>query len=376
MLITLHKNARTTPAIRAEIAASNESTRALAKRFGVSELTIAKWRKRASVNDLPHRPHRLQTTLSPAQEAIVVELRKSLLLPLDDLVAVTKEFICPKASRSGLDRSLRRHGLSNLHKLKPIQPKSPHKPFKSYVPGYLHVDIKYLPQMADETARSYLFVAIDRATRWVFIQIMPSKSAANARKFLKALHEACPIKIKHILTDNGKEFTDRLFASRARVPTGEHAFDKLCAELGIEHRLTKPRTPQTNGMVERFNGRISDVLQSHHFVSGEDLAQTLYRYVLLYNQQLPQSTLGSKTPLDAMQRWYESHPHLFVKRPCNLAGGDIYPVRVAGTNNGQAHIGVHPPRILCRAAVRRCHLPQDCKAVLQTDAGGFRTTVA
>ncbi len=158
MLITLHKNARTTPAIRAEIAASNESTRALAKRFGVSELTIAKWRKRASVNDLPHTPHRLQTTLNPAQEAIVVELRKSLLLPLDDLVAVTKEFICPKASRSGLDRSLRRHGLSNLHKFKPIQPKSPHKPFKSYVPGYLHVDIKYLPQMADETARSYLLV--------------------------------------------------------------------------------------------------------------------------------------------------------------------------------------------------------------------------
>ncbi len=75
-------------------------------------------------------------------------------------------------------------------------------------------------------------------------------------------------------------------------------------------------------MAERFNGRISDVLQSHHFVGGEDLAQTLYRYVLLYNQQLPQSTLGSKTPLDAMQRWYESHPHLFVKRPCNLAGGD------------------------------------------------------
>ncbi len=326
MLITLHKNARTTPAIRAEIAASSESTRALAKRFGVSELTIAKWRKRASVNDLPHTPHRLQTTLSPAQEAIVVELRKSLLLPLDDLVAVTKEFICPKASRSGLDRSLRRHGLSNLHKLKPIQPKSPHKPFKSYVPGYLHVDIKYLPQMADETAGSYLLVAIDRATRWVFVQIMPSKSAANARKFLKTLHKACSIKIKHILTDNGKEFTDRLFASRARVPTGEHEFDKLCAELGIEYRLTKPRTPQTNGMVERFNGRISDVLQSHHFVSGEDLAQTLYRYVLLYNQQLPQSTLGSKTPLDAMQRWYESHPHLFVKRPCNLAGGDKYKI--------------------------------------------------
>ena len=78
-----------------------------------------------------------------------------------------------------------------------------------------------------------------------------------------------------IFTDNGKGFADRLFASRARVPTGEHAFDQLCAELDIEHRLTKPRTPQTNDMVERFNGRISDVLQSHHFVSGEDLAQAL-----------------------------------------------------------------------------------------------------
>ncbi len=75
-------------------------------------------------------------------------------------------------------------------------------------------------------------------------------------------------------------------------------------------------------MVERSNGRISDVPQSHHFVSGEDLAQTLYRYVLLYNQQLPQSTLGSKAPLDAMKRWYVSHPHLFVKRTYNLTGCD------------------------------------------------------
>ena len=57
----------------------------------------------------------------------------------------------------------------------------------------------------------------------------------------------------------------------------------LCTELGIEHRLTKPRTPQTNGMVERFNGRISDVLKSLHFGSSEELAQTLLRYDHLYN---------------------------------------------------------------------------------------------
>ena len=102
--------------------------------------------------------------------------------------------------------------------------------------------------------------------------------------------------IRTILTDNGKEFTDRLFGLRKRKATGRHEFDLLCADLDIEHRLAPPQHPQTNGMVERFNGRIEEVLQSHHFHSGEDLETTLDRYVLLYNQQLPQSALGSKTP--------------------------------------------------------------------------------
>ena len=119
--------------------------------------------------------------------------------------------------------------------------------------------------MADESSRRYLFVAIDRATRWVFIRVFKAKTAANARRFLRDLKRACPIRIRTILTDNGKEFTDRLFGLRKRAATGEHEFDTLCSELGIEHRLTPPKSPQTNGMVERFNGRIEEVLQSHHF---------------------------------------------------------------------------------------------------------------
>lgn len=159
------------------------------------------------------------------------------------------------------------------------------------MPGYLHIDVKYLPQMADESGRSYLFVAIDRATRWVFIAVKPNKTADAAREFLEELHSACPIKIVKILTDNGKEFTDRLFASREREPSGNHEFDVLCQSLGIEHRLTKPRHPQTNGMVERFNGRIADILKTHHFHSAENLQTTLHRYVFLYNNHLPQSAL-------------------------------------------------------------------------------------
>jgi len=176
--------------------------------------------------------------------------------------------------------------------------------------------------MADETARRYLFVAIDRATRWVFVRVYRAKTAANARRFLRDLERACPMRIRTILTDNGKEFTDRLFGLRRRAATGQHEFDQLCAELGIEHRLAPPQHPQTNGMVERFNGRIEEVLQSHHFRSGEDLETTLHRYALLYNQQLPQSALGSKTPLQTMKDWHNLKPELFKKQPYYLAGCD------------------------------------------------------
>ena len=212
--------------------------------------------------------------------------------------------------------------MGNLNVLKPKTPSEPHKAFKSYEPGYLHMDVKYLPQMQDEAKRRYLFVAIDRATRWVFVAIKKDKSAASARAFLNALHKACPIKINKLLTDNGKEFTDRLFASRERQPSGNHEFDQLCQALGIEHRLTKPKTPRTNGMVERFNGRIADVLKTHRFTSSEDLEQTLLRYVALYNHQLPQSALKSKTPMQAMKEWHQSHPQLFHKRPYDRPGCD------------------------------------------------------
>ena len=103
----------------------------------------------------------------------------------------------------------------------------------------------------------------------------------------------------------GKEFTDRLFGLRKRAATGLHEFDTLCAALEIDHRLTPPKSPQTNGMVERFNGRIEEVLQSHHFRSGEELEATIHRYVWLYNQQLPQSALSSKSPLQAMKAWHK-----------------------------------------------------------------------
>ena len=84
--------------------------------------------------------------------------------------------------------------------------------------------------------------------------------------------------------------------------------------MGIEQSL------ETDA--ERFNGRISEVLATHRFTSGEDLATTLTRYVLLYNQHLPQLALQHRTPIQAMKDWQKQQPDLFKKRVCNRPGLD------------------------------------------------------
>ena len=86
------------------------------------------------------------------------------------------------------------------------------------------------------------------------------------------------MKTQKILTDNGSQFTDR-FTSKNKQPTGKHAFDQACVALAIEHRLCPPGHPQTNGMVERFNGRISDLVQQTRFTSAAELETTLYKYL-------------------------------------------------------------------------------------------------
>ena len=324
MHVRLHQNARTTPATRREMQDSTLPTATLARQYNVSEETVRKWRNRADVHDASHCPQRLQTTLTTAQEAVVVELRKTALLPLDDLLAVVHEFINPAVSRSGLDRCLRRHGVSRLADLRPKeeQPKTPAKGFKDYAPGFVHVDVKYLPQMADEDQRTYLFVAIDRATRWVYLERLPDKSAQSARGFLERLLKAVPFKLRTVLTDNGKEFTDRFCATGEREPTGRHPVDRLCAEHAIDHRLIKPAHPQTNGMVERFNGRIAEVLATNRFRSGEHLEETLQRYAALYNHHIPQRNLGHVSPVQALMRWHQEQPDLFLSDPGNLPGPD------------------------------------------------------
>jgi len=122
------------------------------------------------------------------------------------------------------------------------------------------------------------------------------------------------MKIEKRLIDNDSEFAGR-FIGKDKNPSGKHAFDRECTLVGIEHRFTKPRHPQTNGMVERCNGCISDVLAGTCFRLRDDLQTTIERYVKIYNDHLPQKALGHKTSLQAMRVWHEGRRlDLFVRR--------------------------------------------------------------
>ncbi|MFB0939693.1 MAG: IS481 family transposase, partial [Paracoccaceae bacterium] len=111
---------------------------------------------------------------------MAVALRETLLWSLDDPMAVVREFLNPTMSRSGLDPCLRRHGAGRLRDRKATDGTPEHSGLKAYKPRYIHIDVKYPPHMANETSRGYLFVAIDRASRWVFIGIYRNKTAATA----------------------------------------------------------------------------------------------------------------------------------------------------------------------------------------------------
>jgi transposase InsO family protein len=292
MDLKLHANATTTPRIRAYIQKSSASNSALARELGIHSRTVARWKGRHDVGDRSTRPHRLATTISAWEEGLILELRRSLALPLDDIVEAMRRCLNPKLSRSGIHRCLKRHGLST--RLTPQT--APAIAFQTDAPaGFIHIDVKYLPPL--NRRRSYGYVAIDRATRFVYLEILPDRRAQTAAAFLDRFLDRFPLKVHSILTDNGSEFTDRFAVDKKDKPhdkpSGAHPFDRACARRAITHRLTQPFRPQTNGMVERFNRRLGEHLNrvpqnraAHHrrFLDHAERDAYLHTFVADYNR--------------------------------------------------------------------------------------------
>lgn len=314
MDVKLHANATTTPRTRAYIQASRLPVAVLAGELGVSETTIRRWRDRQQVADHSHTPRRLQISLSALEEQLVCELRSLLGLALDDIVEVMHRCLNPRLSRSAVFRCLKRHGLNRL----PIPQAAPVGRFEAVPAGFVHVDVKHLPALGGHKA--YAFVAIERATRFVYLEVLPDRSAVAARGFLERASKAIGLKVHTVLTDNGSEFTDRFAVDMKGKPggrpSGHHPFDQACASAGIVHRLTRPYHPQTNGMVERFNRRLADALRAappngrnrgrNKFASHLERNAFLETFVHNYNRTRLKA-LAYASPLNALSKLTEHH---------------------------------------------------------------------
>src|SRR3990167_10757893 len=175
----LHGSARTTEAIRRAIQNSQESLRSLSRRYGINQKTVAKWKKRSSVADLPTGPRAPKSTvLSVGDEAIVVAFRKHTLLPLDDCLYALQATI-QHLTRSSLHRCLQRHGISRLPEVE--EAKAGKRKFKAYPIGYFHID---MAEVRTEQGKLYIFVSIDRTSKFAFVELHENSRTATSRDFL------------------------------------------------------------------------------------------------------------------------------------------------------------------------------------------------
>jgi transposase InsO family protein len=295
-MLAIHPNARTTPAVRAEIARSRESSGVLARRFGVSTETIRKWRKRgpADCQDRSARPHKLPWKASEEERAIVCALRRSTGFPLDDLTFIVTH-VLPHLNRDAVYRILKAEGLNRLPPAD--QARKPHGTFKEYELGFVHLDVKHLPKLRDSVTRKrYLYVAIDRASRFVHLAVKDDETTASAVAFLEEALAALPFQVTHVLTDRGSCFT-------------ADAFEHACQRHGVAHRKTRPYTPRTNGMVERFNGRVQREVLGITIYSHRDLETVLAGFNVAYNARR-QRVLKGRSPDAVLRERLAAKPEL------------------------------------------------------------------
>ena len=245
------------------------------------------------MSDRSHCRHHLHQSTSLEEEQLICELRQEVGLSLDDIVEVMQRCVNDTLSRSAIYRCLKRYGLSGrlTPQTLPMAGQFSDTPF-----GFVHIDLKHLTTLRGRKA--YVFVAIERSTRFVHIEIVERRDAVTIAGCLSRFIQAFDYPIHTILTDNGSEFTDR-FAVKMKhkpkdKPTGRHPFDQVCQTHKIAHRLTKPFHPQTNGMVERFNRRLAEAIRQaptavrnggkNKFDNHEERNTFLHQVVYTYNR--------------------------------------------------------------------------------------------
>jgi transposase InsO family protein len=176
---------------------------------------------------------------------------------------------------------------------------------------------------ATAQGKLYLFVAIDRTSKFAVAQLVHKANMQAARTFLEVLVAAVPYRVEIVLTDNGIQFAD--LPKNRSGPTAKfrgHPFDRVCREHGIEHRLTQPNHPWTNGQVERMNRTIKDAtVKRYHYESNGQLVRHLDDFVAAYNFARRLKTLNGLTPYEFICKRWTIEPKRFSLNPLQQMPG-------------------------------------------------------
>ena len=258
-------------------------------------------------------PKPASTVLTPEEEAAAVAFRQHTQLPLDDCLYALQASIA-RLTRSALHRLFQRHGISRLPLAEDGQSPAK-KTFKSYAIGYLPVD---LAEVRTEPGKVYLFVAVDRTSKGAFAERHPRATRRVAAEFLRRVLQAWPYNAHTVLTDNGVPFT---LQPHQWFPGG-HSFGRVCREFGVEHRLTKPAHPWTNGQVERMNRTLKEAtVLRYHYETTEPLNEHLQAFLLADNHAKRLKTLRGLTPYEFICAQHPKNPAIFTRDPTQFTLG-------------------------------------------------------
>lgn len=224
----------------------------------------------------------------------------------------------PHLTRSSQRRCFQRHGVSRLPDTEGDKPAR--KKFKSYPIGYFHIDIA---EVRTAEGKLYLFVAVDRTSKFAFVQLVRKANRATASASLVALIKAVPHKIHTVLTDNGIQFRyPPRYAHRPAARHITHMFDIRCHENGIEHRFTKINHPWTNGQVERMNRTIKEAtVKRFHYDDHTQFEAHLADFIDAYNFGRRLKTLRGLTPYEFICKRWTSQTDLFIINPIHQMTG-------------------------------------------------------
>ena len=302
----LHANARTCPHSRRlavdRVEGEGWTLAAAAEAVGVSVRTVSKWLRRYRVEgeqgllDRPSAPVSVPLRTDEARVALIAALRRLRMTGAE----IAETLGMPASTVSGI---LTRIGLGKLWRLEPAEP--PNR-YERKRPGELvHVDVKKLGRIGqpghrvngDRRTRTrgigweYVHVAIDDATRLVYVEVLDDEKAVTAAGFLRravAHFASFGIRVERVMTDNGSAY-------RATI----HAL--ACKALGIKHLRTRPYRPRTNGKAERFiRTMLGGWAYGAIYRDSDERRRALPGWLDFYNRRRPHRSLGRQAPLERL----------------------------------------------------------------------------